>query len=390
MKKQIRSALAFIILMGFVSLFSDIVYEGARSIAGQFLGLLGASAAAVALVAGLGEFIGYSFRLVSGYLADRTKKYWLFTLIGYGMNLFAIPMLALVGNWQLAFVLLIAERFGKALRKPARDTMMSYAAKQVGSGFGFGLEEALDQIGAVAGPVFLSLVLALKSGEEISKYRFGFAILFVPAAVSVALLIIARILFPAPSQFEKDSQDVEAKGKFSRKFIWYLIAICLIAAGFADFPFIAFHVSQEKVFAASLIPILYALAMGVDAAAALVFGKLYDKFGVTILMVSSGLTAMFAPLVFLTKNPWVIAVGISLWGIGMGAQESILKAVVADIVPKERRGTAYGIFNTLFGLAWFLGSFTMGILYGISIVAMVVFSIMMEVFAIVALTRLKK
>ncbi len=390
MKKQVRSALAFIILMGFVSLFSDVVYEGARSIAGQFLGLLGASAAVVALVAGLGEFIGYSFRLVSGYLADKTRKYWLFTLIGYAMNLFAVPMLALVGNWQLAFVLLIAERFGKALRKPARDTMMSYAVKQVGSGFGFGLEEALDQIGAVAGPVLLSLVLALRGGEEIGRYRFSFTVLFVPAAVSVTLLIVARILFPAPSQFERDSQTVESRGKFSKKFIWYLIAICLIAAGFADFPFIAFHFSQEKIFVASLIPILYALAMGVDAVAALVFGKLYDRFGVTILMVSSGLTAAFAPLVFLTKNPWLIAAGVSLWGTGMGAQESILKAVVADIVPKERRGTAYGVFNTLFGLAWFLGSFTMGVLYGTSVVAVVVFSVAMQVLAIAALARLKK
>ncbi len=388
-KRETRSALIFIFLLGFVSLFSDIVYEGARSISGQFLGLLGATATTIALVAGLGEFIGYSFRLVSGYLADKTKKYWILTLIGYGMNLFVVPGLAFVGNWQMAFALLIAERFGKALRKPARDTMMSYAVKQVGSGFGFGLEEALDQIGAVTGPALLSLILTLKNGDELSKYRFGFGVLFIPATISVILLITARFLFPAPSQFEKDSQISEPAQKFSKKFIWYLVAICLIAAGFADFPFVAFHVSNQKIFAVSVIPLLYAMAMGVDAAAALLFGRLYDKFGVTILMVSSALTAGFAPLVFLIKNPWFITLGISLWGIGMGAQESILKAVVADIVPKQRRGTAYGVFNTLFGLAWFLGSFSMGVLYKISVLSVVIFSVGMEVLSIFALMRLK-
>lgn len=377
-----NSALKFIILMGFVSLFSDIVYEGARSISGPYLGLLGASATAISLTAGLGEFIGYAFRLVSGYFADKTKRYWLLTFLGYLMNLLAIPTLALVGKWQLAVLLLIAERFGKAIRKPARDTMMSFAVKQVGAGWGFGLEEALDQIGAVTGPVILSVALALKSGGEILRYKFAFSLLLVPALISLLLLTIGRVLFPTPSDFEKNT-PVKSTHVVNKSFRWYLIAISFIAAGFADFPLIAYHFSKINLMSSSLIPLFYSIAMGIDAVAAVVFGRLFDKRGLIVLIISSSLGAFFAPLIFLTKNLFAIVLGVCLWGIGIGAQESILKAVVANLIPVEKRGTAYGIFNTVFGFAWFLGSLLMGVLYDISLVLLVIFSVLMELLSIV-------
>ncbi|HOJ87463.1 MAG TPA: MFS transporter [Pseudothermotoga sp.] len=382
-------AIKFIVLMGFVSLFSDIVYEGARSISGQYLGLLGASATAISITAGLGEFIGYAFRLVSGYFVDRTRRYWLLTFFGYIMNLLVVPVLAFVGKWQIAVLLLIAERFGKAIRKPARDTMMSFAVKRVGAGWGFGLEEALDQIGAVTGPIILSVALALKNGEELLKYKFAFSLLFVPAIISLVLLTFGRIFFPTPSDFEKTTSRGSSK-QVTRSFIWYLVAISFIAAGFADFPLIAYHFSKVNLVSASVIPLFYSFAMGIDAVAAVVFGRLFDKKGLAVLIVSSLLSTFFSPLVFLSRNVYGIVFGVSLWGIGIGAQESILKAVVANLVPAERRGTAYGIFNTVFGLTWFLGSLLMGVLYEKSLFLLVIFSVLMEIFAVLAFIAMKK
>lgn len=374
----------FIILMGFVSLFSDIVYEAARSISGPYLGLLGASATIISVTAGLGEFIGYAFRLVTGYFADRTRRYWFLTFLGYLVNLFAVPALAVVGKWQMAVLLLIAERVGKAVRKPAKDTMISFAAKQVGAGWGFGLEEALDQIGAVAGPVMLSIVIALKSGDEISKYRFSFSLLLIPAIVVLVLLTIGRILFPKPSDFEKPV-SVESNRLMEKGFFWYLIAISFIAAGFSDFALIGYHFSETDLLSASLIPLFYSIAMGIDAVAAIIFGRFFDKKGLTALIISSSIAAFFSPFTFLSKNMAFLVLGVCLWGVGIGAQESILKAVVAQIVPPQKRGTAYGIFNTVFGFSWFLGSFLMGILYERSLYLLVSFSVLMELSSVVTI-----
>ena len=134
-RNNLRShALKFIILLGIVSLLADMTYEGARSITGPYLAILGANAVVVGFVAGFGEFIGYALRLVSGYLSDKTRKYWAITITGYFINLLAVPLLALAGSWEIAAVLLITERMGKAFRTPARDVMLSHACSEVGQG----------------------------------------------------------------------------------------------------------------------------------------------------------------------------------------------------------------------------------------------------------------
>ncbi len=378
-----RRALQFIVLMGVVSLFSDMTYEGARSLTGPYLGLLGASAFVVGLVSGLGEFIGYALRLLTGVLADRTRNYWLLTFVGYSLNLVAVPLLALTGRWELAAGLILAERIGKAIRKPARDTMVSYAARQVGTGFGFALEELLDQVGAMLGPLFLSLIILLnKNLGTISSYRRGFAFLLLPALAAMVILTISRVKFPVPQDFEPEKETLSLPG-FSRNFWLYLSGAALLAAGFADFPLIAFHFQKNQLFSGASIPLLYTLAMGVDALSALVFGKLFDRIGLKALMISTILSAFFAPLSFLFHKTHLIIIGVSLWGIGMGALESILKAVVAEMIPRDRRATAYGLFHAVFGLTWFLGSALMGFLYDRNIPAMVSFSVISQIVAAV-------
>jgi len=366
-----RTALKFVVLLGIVSLFADATYEGARSITGSYLAILGASGTAVGIIAGLGELIGYSLRLVSGYISDRTGKYWTITLWGYGINLLAVPLLALAGRWEIAALLIIAERMGKAIRTPARDAMLSHATAKIGRGWGFGLHEALDQIGAMLGPLIVAGVLYIKG-----DYRLGFGILLVPAILALSILIMARLLYPRPRAFEVGSAKLDSK-VFPKVFWIYLAAVALIAMGYVDFPLIAYHFKSLSVVSDDWIPIFYAIAMGVDALAALLFGRLFDRIGISILIFAAFISSIFAPLVFFGGFYFAL-LGMVLWGVGMGAQESIMRAAIAGMVSMDRRGSAYGIFNTGYGIFWFLGSALMGILYDTYIPALVVFSIISQ------------
>ncbi len=362
------AALKFVVLLGIVSLLADTTYEGARSITGPYLAILGASGTIVGIVAGFGELIGYSLRLASGYISDKTGKYWAITLLGYGINLLAVPLLALAEHWEIAALLIITERLGKAIRTPARDAMLSHATAKMGHGWGFGLHEALDQIGAMLGPLIVAGVLYFRGG-----YQMSFAILLIPALLALGVLAAARLLYPHPRAFEADSIKLESK-VFPKVFWLYLAAVALIAAGYVDFPLIAYHFKKVAVVADDWIPVFYAIAMGVDALAALLFGRLFDRVGIPILIAAALISSIFAPLVFLGGFYFAL-LGMALWGIGMGAQESIMRAAIAGMVSMDKRGSAYGIFNAGYGVFWFLGSALMGILYDVSIPSLVIFSV---------------
>jgi MFS family permease len=380
-----KTAMAFVVLMGIVSLFSDMTHEGAAGIMGAYLSLAGASAAAIGFVSGLGECIGYSLRLFTGRLTDKTKRYWPMTIAGYLIDCAAIPALALVprGGWILACGLIIIQRMGKAIKKPAKDTLLSFAATQAGTGKSFAIQECLDQIGAVLGPVLLFAVMAMKSGSDtLDVYSLCFALLGIPALVTVALLLVARFRYPEPENFEPVTTVDATPFHLNRSFIWYIVAICLFAAGFVDFSMITMHTLRAGLMPESTLSLLYAGAMGVDALSALLFGWLYDRYGVRILMVSTALSAPFALLVFLGNTPWMLYAGVALWGVGMGAQESILKAAVTTIVPKAHRSSGFGIFQTAFGVCWFLGSWLMGALYDVSPAGLAAFSVIVQLAAL--------
>lgn len=377
-----RAALSFIVLMGVVSLFSDMTHEGGKSILGAYLSLTGASAAAVGFVSGFGELIGYSLRCATGRLADRTKRYWLLTILGYAVDLLAVPALALVpeNGWLWAAGLIVVERAGKAVKKPAKDTLLSFAAAQNGVGRSFALQELLDQLGAFLGPVALFAVMYFKgSGDSFADYRRCFALLAAPALVTLGLLLAARRLFPRPENFEPDTKR-GAAGHFApgKKFTIYIAGISLFALGFMDFAMISMHVSRRGLMSPGALPLLYAAAMGVDAAAAFAFGWLYDRWGMKALSLSALLTAPFSALIFLLPGGGALYAGAALWGVGMGAQESILKAAVATLVPKERRSSGYGSFQTAFGVCLFAGGWLMGCLYDRSPAGMALFSMSAE------------
>lgn len=378
-----QTAMKFVILIGLVSLFADMTYEGARSISGQYLAILGASGTVVGIVAGFGELIGYGFRLVSGYISDKSGKYWLVTGVGYVLNLLVVPFLALADNWQLAATLMIIERFGKAIRNPARDAMLSYATKETGRGWGFGLHEALDKIGAILGPLIVSSILYYKG-----SYQMSFGMLLIPALCALSVLFCARLLYPRPQDLEVENPSLVAEG-FNKKYWLYITAICCVAAGYVDFSLIAFHFKKASTMPDVWIPIVFSVSMAAAGISALLFGWLYDKIGFSVLIFVTALTALYVPLVFINGFYFAL-IGMILWGIGIGAQESIMRAIVANLVKMNKRGTAYGILNIWFGLFWFLGSALMGYLYDVSLIALIIFSAGIQLAAIPILFAVKK
>ena len=383
-KRALSGAITFITLMGIVSLFSDMTHEGARSILGEYLNLAGASAATIGFVSGIGELCGYSLRLISGFIADKTKKYWTFVITGYVIQVLAIPALALVPEhgWIWACGLVILERIGKAIKKPAKNTLVSFAASEIGTGKGFAYQEFLDQLGAFLGPVLLFVTALVKGTDDLfTTYRISFAVLLVPAMITIVLVLTAKIRYPDPEIFEKQ-EDKPASFEFRKSFVLFMAAICFFAFGFADFTLITLHSANTGAFNESMLSLLYAGAMAVDAFAALFFGWLYDKVGLMALIISTLCSTFFSCFVFMTGNAWLIGAGIILWGIGMGAQESIMKAAVSGIVPRSMRSTGFGIFETGFGIAWFLGSWLLGALYDLNPVYLVTVSVVSQFLAI--------
>jgi MFS family permease len=371
-------AMRFVVLLGVVSLFADMTYEGARSVTGPFLAVLGASAFTVGIVSGAGEFVGYGLRIASGYLADRSGQYWTITLWGYALNLIAVPLLALAGNWELAALLIISERLGKAIRTPARDAMLSHATAQMGRGWGFGLHEAMDQIGAVLGPLIVAAVLYLRG-----DYAEGFGILAVPAVLALSILVVARRLYPRPRDLEASAETpvTEEGRRFPRMFWLYLGFVAASVAGYANFQIISYHFEATSVVPDAQIPVLFAIAMGVDALVALIIGRLYDRVGLSALVAVPLLGLPIAPLAFSVSYGAVLA-GVVLWGAVMGIQETIMRAAIGDMIPATQRGTAYGIFNTAYGLSWFLGSALMGLLYEAGVGYLIALSIGFELLSL--------
>jgi len=392
MKDQIkRKAIELIVLLGLVSLFGDILYEGARSVNGPYLKTLGTSAAIVGLIAGAGELIGYAIRLLSGYFADKTKAYWLFTFIGYGL-LISVPLLALSGIWQIAAIFMLIERFGKALRAPARDTIFSQAAKQIGTGLGFAIGEALDQIGAMCGPLIFSFFFLLTGSahKNILDYQHGYALFWIPFALLMGCILFAYLRVPNPEELEKAVKTKPMPDKLSKVFWKYNIFSFVATMGLVNFILMAYHFKAKGILSDAMIPLFYGLAMGLDAVAALIIGKYYDVLkhkrgnenaGLLTLVIIP-VISLVIPIFAFSNSPALAMTSILLWGVVMGAHETVMKSAIADLTPIAKRGTGYGIFNTGYGFAMFFGSAIMGFLYDVSIPALIILSVGLEIIAI--------
>ena len=374
-KEDRAFAIKFILCLGVVSLFADMTYEGAYSIIGPFLKDLGATAAEVGIISGLGEMLAASLRLFSGRFADKTRAYWTIAISGYALNLLVVPAMAFAGSWKMAALLVAVERTGKALRGPARDVLLSEATGKVGHGFGFGVHTAMDQTGAVAGPLLMAAVVA-----QTSNFGPGFLKLAFPAAGALLALIAARAVYT-----RRDSPPpprTPPQQNLPHVFWLYVIAAGLLATGFVDFPLLAYHFQKTSVAKPAVIPLLYAGAMGVNGLTALVLGRLFDRFGIRVLSLGILISFLALPLGFLGGPNMAIA-AVGCWAVGLGAQDATLRSGIAQVVSMNKRGSAFGAFNAVYGVMWFLGSALMGLMYDHSVVALVAFGMTAQLIAAV-------
>ena len=393
-----KSAIILILLFGIISLLGDIIYEGARSVNGPYLNTLGANAAIVGFVVGIGELLGYAIRLFSGYFSDRAKAHWFFTILGYSL-LMAVPLLALSNYWQFAAVFIVLERIGKGLRSPARDTLVSHATKQVGTGFGFGISEFIDQIGATIGPlIFTFFFMYLGTAQKtVADYQKGYSLLWLPFVMLIMVLFFTFFKYKTPSNLEEVKSKKQST-KISRVFWIYSFFTFVTTIGFINFAIVGYHLKASGIVADAQIPFLYAIAMIVDAIFGIFVGKMYDglkikhkneQAGLLILLFIPILTAIILPMIF-SLNLVMIFAAIFFWGIVMGSHETIMKAAIADLTSITKRGTGYGIFNVIYGLALFIGSVFAGYLYDISIALMIVALVCIELVSIIVFFVLKR
>lgn len=374
----------FVVWFGTVSLLADVVYEGARSVTGPLLASLGASSLVVGVVTGAGEAAALGLRLVSGPLADRTHRFWGLAIAGYALTVVSVPLLGVAGVLWAACVLVIAERVGKAVRSPAKDTLLSHATAATGRGRGFAVHEAMDQIGALVGPLLVAGVLAL-TGDD---YAPALGVLAVPGAAALGLLVRLRSRVPDPEAYERGAAPkaprAAAGGRLPTAFWTYAAFTAATTTGFATFGVLSYHLVQRHLLATAWVPVLYAGAMAVDAVAALVTGWLYDRYGSRVLVALPVLTAAVPCLAF-THTLAPAAAGSLVWGAAMGIQESTLRAVVADLVPSGRRATAYGVFAGAVGAASLAGGALTGGLYGYSVPVLITVVVVIQVLALALL-----
>ncbi|MCW2845046.1 MAG: major facilitator superfamily 1 [Nocardioides sp.] len=366
-----------VVWFGIVSLAADMVYEGARAITGPFLASLGASALLVGVVTGAGEAAALVLRLVSGPLADRSGRYWSLTIVGYAMTAVCVPLMAVapfLGGAGLAFgaAMVLLERTGKAVRSPSKSALLAHAARAVGRGRGFAVHKALDQVGAFAGPLLVAGMVALTA-----RTWTGLAVLAVPGAAAMALLLLVRRRVPDMTVYDEVPLEVRAGGRLEhptrlpRAFYVFAVSCAASTLGLMTFGIIGFHLVDADLVRPALVPVVYAVAMAVEAVAALATGFAYDRVGARVLLVLPFLVALVPVLAFADRLSWVL-VGIAVWGAAVGVQDSTVKALVADLVPAARLATAYGVFAAFQGGAALVGGALAGALYGGSVVDLVV------------------
>lgn len=396
-KLRSASAVAVIIMFGIISMLGDIVYESARSANSQYLNLLSISASQVGLVFGIGEFLGYFLRMVSGILSDKSGRQWIFMFLGYGL-LVSVPLMGLTLNWNILIVLILTERIGKALRSPAKDTILSKIAEgQVGIGFAFGLQEALDQIGAFAGPLIFTVVFFLTGKNGAAQYQLGYKALLIPFAVLMLFLTQAYRKITR-DRLVPESQIKEFHADRLRPVFWTYAAFTFFCTlGLVNFSVIGYHLKENHLMSDGTITLLYSVSMAVDALAALVVGNAYDRMkekrgtktgGLTVLM-AIPLITLLLPFLTLGKSIVLISIGMMVFGLVIGTHETIMRSAIADITPFNKRGTGYGVFNTFYGLALFGGAAIMGWLYDMGqLRAIMALSCLAEAVAILLFKRL--
>lgn len=387
---------SFVFAFGLVSLFADMVYEGARSIIGPYLAMLGASATLVGLVAGTGELIGYGLRLGSAYFVSRTRHYWTWTIVGYALTVLSVPLIGAGGGLLSAMLLYGGERLGKAVRSPAKDTLLSHASTATGRGKAFGVHQFMDQLGAVAGPLLLAAMLAWRPFD----YRLAFATLAVPGALVLLILLWLRARVPEPQVYEFPNGAVPepavgappvktaslmTASVLPARYWQFVVSIALLSCGIASFPLLAFHAQTRHLLSDAMVPVLFAVAMLVDGVTGLVVGHVYDRRGPVVLL-AVPIAAAGAALAF-ADSPGLVWLGVAIWGMVNGILDSTVKAAVTGLVPSGSRALAFGWLSLVRGVGLLVAGGLLGVAYDHGIGVAIVLIVAANLLALIGLAR---
>jgi MFS family permease len=360
--------------MGVVNLFADMTYEGARGEAGAFLQHLGAGATVVGIIAGGAELAGFAIRSVAGAIADRTGRYWIDAWIGYLINMLCVPALALAGTWPAAAGLVVGERLGRGIRRPVISAVLAQAGRELGHGRAFGLNELLDQIGATIGPLIAAYAIWHSGG-----FALGFAVLLIPALLTLAFLVPATAAGQTLAPSNRDASGPALRDK--RTFWRYAFGGALVAGGYVDFALIAYRFQRDHVISTAAISVVFAAAMAVAAVSAPLLGRFLDRRRNMIVAVSLVITSAATGLAFLGRG-FAADAGAALWGVGTAVQDSLLLALVSKVITQRRGATTFGLYDLIFGVAWFAGSAAAGALLDHSTAWLVIFSVVLQLVAI--------
>jgi MFS family permease len=379
-----RNVLLVFILLGLVSLFADIVYEGGRSISGAYLATLNAPPQGPAII-GLGEFIGLLLRLLSGYVSailQSSLVLWSFTFIGYAITAFSIPMIAYAPSWEVVVALYVADRVGKGLRAPARDVILAEVSESIGVGKGFGIHELLDQLGAFAGPLLVGFLLIM------FNYKIAYLALLAPGLVSIALVATAWRLYPSLKSVSTRKPQLGVKG-YGGSFWIYTLATSILALGFMHWSIASYYLKSVRgAISDAEIGFIYAIGMVVDALVAVPLGVLFDKYKFKVLLLVPLLSPLF--IVILTHAPRELLYLAAIpWGVIACSEESIMRATIALLVEPSKRPLAYGLFGLVFGLAWAIGGFIYSAILH-SVYHMILFSTTTGLISLLLYTKLAK
>ena len=382
-----KNAYFGILLLGIVSLMGDVVYEGSRGIVPSYLEFLGATALIVGLVGGLGDFLGYAVRLVSGFLADTTRAYWLFIFLGYGL-IVSIPFLGLPLGLEIAVILVLLERFGKAFRSPSRDTVLSIISKDVGAGKAFGIHELLDQIGGILGPLIVAFLML-----SVNNYNFTFSFLFLPFLVLLVVLVYTYKRIRSKTIIIEPRRIEGKREKLARPFYIYTFAVLLNTVGLIPYTLILYKASEilQPIGQQWIVPLIYLLIQGVDAPVALIAGYAYDRFGIGILVMPFLLSLFPSLLTMVGAELSTLMAAAIVFGLVLGMQESVYRAAVSELTPISSRGTAYGIFNTAYGVGFLISGAVYGLLMELKppFIAVMFYVFMMQITATVSLLSIR-
>jgi MFS family permease len=387
----------FVFAFGLVSLFADMVYEGARSIIGPYLATLGASATLVGLVAGAGELIGYGLRVGSAYVVTRTRHYWTWTIAGYALTVLSVPLIGAGGGLLSAVLLYGGERLGKAVRAPAKDTLLSHASAATGRGKAFGIHQFMDQLGAVSGPLLLAAILSWRAHD----YRLAFGSLIVPGALVMGLLLWLRARVADPEAYERsataepspatagaESPRSDDKVFLPARYWQYVAAVAVLSCGIASFPLLAFHAQTKHLLTEAMVPVLFAVAMLVDGVTGLLIGSVYDRRGPVVLLMVP-IAACGAALAF-ANVAWLVWVGVGIWGMVNGVLDSTVKAAVTLLVPSASRALAFGWLSLVRGVGLLVAGGLLGLAYDHSIALAITLIALANALALIGLWRVVK